>query len=309
LSATVFYNASAELATCANVFSVAGTPTDPTAVTLVITDPAGVVVTYNWPGGPGTLTRVSAGSFTQDVPCASTADGLWQGVWTGTGTASDVQGFTWTVQPVTIGRWYTSLEEVKSRLGIGDTKDDFEIQGAVQAAARWIEGRTGRYFWRAADTRTYIPQDLYRTRIDDLVSVTALATDPSGTAPTGGTFPVSWPSTAYQLLPYNPGKTGEPWPYTSIRAVGGLTFPYVIPLILMRMDRVQVTGVFGWPQVPQAIRQAALLLASDIFKLKDAPFGIAGSPVELGAIRIPGVTAQVEALVSPYVAYRGRIAL
>ncbi len=241
------------------------------------------------------------------MPCSSTVDGLWQGVWTGTGTASDVVAFTWTVTAATPGRWYTSLEEVKSRLGVPDSSDDFEIQLAIQAAARWIEGRCGRYFWRGTDTRTYIPQDLYRTRTDDLVSVTALATDPSGTAPTGGTFPVSWASSNYQLLPYNPGKAGEPWPYNQVRAVGGLTFPWVVPLLLMRADRVQVTGVFGWPAVPLAVKQAALLLASDLFKLKDAPFGVAGS-ADLGVIRVAGISAQVESLLEPYIDYRGIVA-
>ena len=41
-------------------------------------------------------------------------------------------------------------------------------------------------------------------------------------------------------------------------------------------DRIQVTGVFGWPAVPLAVKQAALIAAADLFRLKDAPFGVAG---------------------------------
>jgi hypothetical protein len=299
MSATVFWNAAAELATCSDVFKVSGTPTDPTAVTLVITDPAGVQVTYNWPGGPNTLTRSGAGAFTQDVPCSSTVDGIWSGVWTGTGTASDVAAFTWTVQPTTLNKYYCSAEELKSRLRITDTSDDSEIMLAVASASRAVDGYCERYFYRATETRTYVPYSLYETRVDDLVSVSALATDPGGTTAQGGTFPVSWAVSDFQLLPYNPGRPGEPWPFTKIRAVGTKTFPWVVPMILMRMDRVQVTGVFGWPAVPQAVRTATLITAAELFKLKDAPLGVSGGDdLALAAI---GSSARIGELLTPYV--------
>jgi hypothetical protein len=118
-----------------------------------------------------------------------------------------------------------------------------------------------------------VPHGLYEVRIDDIVSVTTLATDPAGSALQGDAFPVTWPTGSWQLTPYNPGQIGEPWPYTKIRAVGGLTFPWVTPLILARMDRVQVTGVFGWPAVPQAIRTATLIAAAELFRMKDKPVG------------------------------------
>lgn len=299
MSATVFYNSAAELATCSNTFSVSGTPTDPTTVTLVITDPAGVTTTYNWPGTPNTLTRTGAGAFTQNVPCSSTVDGIWTGVWTATGAASDAAAFTWTVWPTTLGRYYCSAEELKSRLSITATSDDSEIMLAIAAASRAIDGYCERYFYRITDTRTYVPRDLYEIRTDDLVSVTALATDPSGTAAQGATFPISWPANAFQLLPYNPGKLGEPWPYTRIRAVGGLTFPWVVPLLLMRMDRVQVTGVFGWPAVPQAVRTAALISAAELFRMKYTPGGgeMAG---ELPAMTVAAANPMIRKLLAPY---------
>lgn len=298
MSATVYYNAAAELATVANVFKVNGTLTDPTTAALVITDPAGVQTTYNWPGGPNTLTRLGLGSFTQDVPCSSTVDGIWSYVWTGTGTASDVAPGTWSVFPTTLNRYYCSAEELKSRLGLTRPDDDSEVALAVAAASRAVEGYCERYFYRAADTRTYVPEDLYRVRTDDLVSVTTLATDPAGTTAQGGTFPVTWPAGSFQLLPYNPGKTGEQWPYTSIRAVGGLTFPWVTPLLLMRADRIQVTGVFGWPAVPQAVRTATLIAAAELFRMKDMPAG-GGQPGEFSIVTL-GQNPRIGELLSPY---------
>src|SRR5262249_54258428 len=121
------------------------------------------------------------------------------------------------------------------------------------------------------DTRTYIPDSLYQVKVDDLVSVTTLATDPSGTTAQGGTFPVTWPAGSWQLLPYNPGDPAEPAPYTRIRAVGRLTFPWIVPLVLTRLDGVQVTGVFGWPAVPYWVKQAALITAAELFRSRDLP--------------------------------------
>lgn len=282
MSATVFWNASTEIATCANTFEVNGVPTDPTVATLTVTDPAGMITTYT--GGQFTHTPAS-GVYTVNVPCSSTVTGIWTGIWTGTGAASDAAAFTWTTWPTDLRQYYCSTDELKSRLGVTGTVDDAELLQAVTAASRAVDEYCDRYFYRATDTRTYIPWNLYETRIDDVVTVTALATDPSGTAPSGGTFPVSWPAGSFQLLPYNPGKRGEVEPYTRIRAVGGLTFPWITPLLLMRMDRVQVTGVFGWPQVPQAVHAATLIMAADLFRLKDAPFGVAGFG-EFGAVRI-----------------------
>jgi hypothetical protein len=193
---------------------------------------------------------------------------------------------------------YCTIEELKSRLRITSPTDDLEVTIAVEAASRAVEGYCERYFYKTTATRTYIPTDLYRTRVNDLVSVTTLATDPAGTAAQGAAFPITWPANSYQLLPYNPGQIGEPWPYTSIRAVGGLTFPWVIPLLLMRMDRVQVTGVFGWPAVPQPVRTATLIAAAELFRMKDMPVG-GGQPGEFAVVQL-GSNPRIGQLLEPY---------
>jgi hypothetical protein len=285
VSATVFWQDANELATISVTFT--GTPT---AVILTVTDPTGAVTTPS-------MTGTGAGPYTANVACAA-APGIWSFLVDGTGTASDAIAGTWTVSSPALTQLYATPAELKSRLAIPDTGDDFEVTLAVQAASRAVDGYCERYFYRAAATRTYVPADIYRCRTDDLVSVTTLATDPAGTTAQGGNFPVTWPAAAFQLLPYNPGKIGEPWPYTSIRAVGGLTFPWVTPLLLMRADRVQVTGVFGWPQVPLAVKQAALIAAADLFRLKDAPFGVAGFG-EFGAVHIQS-NPRVTQLLAPY---------
>ena len=301
MSSTVFFAGSAELATLTNTFSVSGTPTDPSTVSLVVTDPQGNQVTYAY-GGSGTITRTSAGIYTLNV--SSTIDGLWSYVWIGTGTASDVVAGTWTVAPETPGHWYTSVAELKSRVGITDTADDFECTLAVQAAAAWVEQFTGRFFWNETGTRTYRNYSIYDVEIDDLVTITQLATDTTG----DGTYDTVWTSSQYQLEVtqhiYNQSAKGEWWPYTKIQALGipgGLYLPYV--WAWSHQDRVQVTGTFGWLSVPVLVRQASLQLASDYLKLKDAPFGVAGWG-EFGAIRVrdnPQIANMLRRYVKPKV--------
>jgi hypothetical protein len=268
MSATVYYAGADELAVLTNTFTVAGVSTDPTAVVLTITDPTGAQTI------PST-TKLSTGKYTATISC--TLAGVWTYEWDGSGTASDIIAGTWTVGTVALNTFYCTNEELKSRLGIGDTADDFEVTLAVQAASRSIDEIAGRYFWRgpSTDVRTYIPTSYYDQEIDDLVTVTSVKADRDG----DGVYEETWvQGTDYQLQVspghYNTTALGETWPYTRFNIVGPKFIPVVWPW--SHLDRIQVTGVFGWPAVPMAVKQAALIAAADLFKLKDAPFGIAG---------------------------------
>ena len=268
MSAAVFWQDGNEFATVQNVFEVSGVPTDPTAVTLTITDPTGATSTP-------AVAHVSTGMYSANIAC--TIAGIWTYLWEGTGTASDAQAGTWTVQFTLLNQMYCSVEELKSRLNIGDTADDFELILAVQAASRSVDEVCGRYFWRGTDTRTYVPQSIYRQDIDDLAVSTdlTLKADRDG----DGVYEETWTlGTDYQLEvapgKYNPSAKGEQWPYTGFSIIGPKYIPIVWPW--SHQDRLQLTGVFGWPAVPLAVKGAALIAAADLFRLKDAPFGIAG---------------------------------
>lgn len=281
MSATVFYNAAAELATVSNVFRDSGTPTDPTTVSLKISDPAGVQTAYS----SGQLTHTGPGAYEIDIPCNSDVDGTWVYAWTATGTASDVAAGTWTTSTTALNQFYCSVEELKSRLQIDDNSDDFEVTLAVQAGCRSIDEICGRYFWRGTDTRTYVPESLYGQQLDDIVSVSTLKVDFDG----DGVFEQTWTQGTDYALTVSPGKynaaaKGEQWPYTGIQIIAASKYiPFVWPW--SHQDRIQVTGVFGWPAVPLAVKQASLIAAADLFKIKDAPFGVAGFG-EFGVVRV-----------------------
>lgn len=271
MSADVFYNQSNELATVSNTFAVNSVPADPTTVSLVVTDPDGTTNTYTY---PATITKDSTGVYHKDVDCSSTQRGIWQAVWIGTGTASDVQPVSWTTYSTILQALYCTPAELKSRLGgISNTDDDTEILQACTAVSRWIDKHCRRVFYRQTATSTFEPEGLYCLRVPDLVSITSLKTDATG----DGVYETTWSSSDYQLLPADAASEFEPEPYTEIRAVSSQTFPIIWDYIPnTRRNRVQITGVWGWPAIPEAVKQAAAILAEDTYKLKDAPFGVAG---------------------------------
>jgi|SRR5450755_2750906 hypothetical protein len=305
MGATVYFANAAgnDLATLGMTFEVSGTPTDPTAVSCVITDPAGNATVHTYLGAvPADITKSGTGAYVLDI--GSTLAGLWAFVWIGTGPSSDVEAGTWTVQPSSRGQFYTSVEEMKSRLGITDTASDFELLGAIQAATRAIEGACGRHFCPITEVRTYVPWDLYMLPVDDIVSVTSVKIDRDG----DGTFEESWTQgTDYELSfepnVYNQNVSGEARPYTIMRVIngGGRFFPFVWPF--SRQDRVQISATFGWPEVPFGVSEATRQTSAEIFKLKDSPFGLMGTS-EFGLVRVPRQNSYIMKLLNPYLNVR-----
>lgn len=200
---------------------------------------------------------------------------------------------------------YAEAADLKVRFGIPDSIDDTKINSALDSASRAIDQHCQRVFYSAsAVTATFVPSDSYRLRLadtdvwrGDLVSVTTLATDATG----DGVYETTWSASDYQLWPVNAAAGPEARPYTEVRAVGGQTFP--IPYTrTQRLNRVQIAGTFGWPTAaPSAVTEACLMLAAELFKLKDAPFGIAGLS-EFGVVRIRE-NPKVATMLAPYQRY------
>ncbi len=179
-----------------------------------------------------------------------------------------------------LGDTYVTLLELKDRLGDIGNEDDDVLQGALNAASRGIEKFTGRQFNDAgtATARVYRPDTHNRVQVDDFHTTTGLivATDEGDT----GVFGSTWTAGQYELTPLNgivDGETG--WPYSKIRAVSDRYFP------CGRRATVQVTARWGWATAPAAVKEACLISAVEIFKLKDAPFGVGGY-TDFGIMRV-----------------------
>jgi len=194
---------------------------------------------------------------------------------------------------LTIVNGYASLNEVKAALRITDAVDDSLLNMAVESASRLVDGHAGRRFWNAGTaTKYFVAQDDYVCEVDDISSSTIVLQTSSGA---DGIFDTTWDIDDYQLEPLNGELDGIAWPYTSIRAIGDYLWP-----ISGGEALVKVTGVFGWPTVPIAIKQATIIQASRIFKRLDSPLGVAGFG-DLGAIRVTrDLDPDVAQLVMPY---------
>lgn len=309
MTATVFYDSASEIAFLSNTFlNSAGVPADPTLISCIITDPTGAAVTHTYSGtAPADVVKVSPGKYTLSVGCAPPAGGgLWGYEWVGTGTVSDVQPGTWRVFPSSVSQlWYVGLEEMKDRLGITDPSDDYAMQAAIATSAGWVNEYCGRTFNRVTEARTYQPVNVWTLDIDDLVDDPSIAVsvDQDG----DGVYEQPWTRGTDYVLRYGPGRynanvTGVARPFRQLQVLSsGKWLPFTWPY--SHQDRVRILGPWGWPSVPWAVAEANRILAADIFKMKDAPFGISGV-TDIGVVHVqanPWLVELLRAYINPRV--------
>ena len=198
---------------------------------------------------------------------------------------------------------YATLSEVKAaaRIPSADTLDDALLEVSIESASREIDSYCERVFYQSGSAgtpiaRVYIPEDLFVTQTDDIISVSTLKTDSNG----DGTFDQTWDTSDYQLEPLNGIAGGITTPYTRIRAVGTYLFPTYEPRnVDANQASVQVTGVFGFSSVPTAIKQATIISALRLYKRLESPTGVLGFS-DVGVVRVGRVDPDVERLIGPY---------
>lgn len=188
---------------------------------------------------------------------------------------------------------YCTLNELRASLAVEDTNDDTALESAIVATSRMIDDYTGRFFYADGTvaspvTRYYTAQDPWTMNVDDVVTITEIATDDNFNQ-TWGTV---WSTSDYMVEPINNPRKG--WPYTRILATGSYVFPYYLP------QAVRVKGAWGWSSVPSEVNAACLIQSSRLFVRRQSPFGIAGTP-ELGTVRLLSrLDPDVEALLRPF---------
>ena len=194
---------------------------------------------------------------------------------------------------------YCTLAELKAALRITDSVDDSLLEIAINGASREIDGYCERTFYSTSATRVFAPQSATVCEIDDLSSVTSIKSSSNG----DGTFDVTWTSGDYQLEPLNGISGGLTSPYTRIRAVGDYLFPEFPSYGINSEATVQVVGTFGYSAIPDAVKQACIILSMRQFKRFDSPLGVAGFG-DIGVMRVTRVDPDVAALLEPYMKIR-----
>lgn len=176
---------------------------------------------------------------------------------------------------------YVELEEFKSTAELtGTSFSDQDILTALVAASRGIDQAFGRRFYPDTDAnqiRYYSPASVRWLAIDDLITLTSLATDQTGDASFSNTWTVN---TDFVLEPLNAVADGTPYQSVKANPRSSLYFPTVYP------RSVRVTGKFGWASVPAGIKEATTLVAARLVKrTREAPFGIVSFGLEGAAVR------------------------
>ena len=180
---------------------------------------------------------------------------------------------------------YASLAEFRQWAAIDDSYDDDTLTLALDTAEQKVDDHCGRTFTQdaAVTVRTLRAVDPYRLILEpgmDISTTTGLIvkTDDND----DGSYETTWTiTTDFELESSGYGYNGQAgWPWTQIIAVGSKYWP-----IYTNRRGVQITAKFGWPAVPAPVKQATLIMAAEQWKLKDAPFGVAGFG-EFGPLRV-----------------------
>jgi hypothetical protein len=194
---------------------------------------------------------------------------------------------------VAITNGYCTLAELKASLNITDSVDDTALEAAITSASRMIDDYTERFFYVNGSvgspvTRYYTALDPYTINVDDITTVSEIATDDNFDFTYGTVFT----TTDFMVEPINNPIKG--FPYNRLLAIGSYIFPYQLP------QAVRVKGVWGFTAVPPEVNMATLIQSSRLFGRRQSPFGIAGSP-EMGTVRLYSrLDADVEVLLRPF---------
>lgn len=188
-----------------------------------------------------------------------------------------------------MGDPYATLAQLKKRAGVplSNTNEDDAMNSALAAASESVNRVTHRQFQKddTPSPRVFAPNGPWEPlAVHDFHTTTGLviATDDD----LDGAFETTWAASDYQLEPLN-GIVDEVsgWPFSMIRpswySVG---FPCGW-WGNRQMASVQVTAAWGWAAVPSPVVEATLIVAAELWKLKDAPLGVAGL-ADFGVLRV-----------------------
>ena len=173
-----------------------------------------------------------------------------------------------------LGDSYALLSELQARIATGQTLPsslDTTLTGCLATASRAVEKACGRQFNDAgsATAREFEPCNYQWVEVDDYSTTSGLVVkfDSAG----DGTYATTVAATNYKSYPLNGVVDGESgWPFWRLKAVN-----YCWPT-WWQYPPIQVTARWGWTAVPAGIKEGTLILAEEIYKLRDTPFGTGG---------------------------------
>ena len=195
---------------------------------------------------------------------------------------------------------YITQNQLKAFVGIptSDSQDDDILDDAINAASRQIDAFCGRQFYADGSTsaRKFFTNDLYRLRVDDISTTTGLVVKYDDDD--DGTYETTVSSSDFQVLPINGvvgGIQGNPFYIVELISDGNHEWPLDFS---SNRPRAEITAKWGYATTPEQIRQATLMLASELFAKRNAPLGVAGIG-DFGVVNIQQ-NREITRLIAPF---------
>jgi hypothetical protein len=250
-------------------FTVAGTPTDPTTITVKIKDPDGTVTTLG-PAAGGTggggIVRDSAGVFKTEIQLDDA--GYWHARFEGTGAATAAQDHQAIVDP---SEFYESAQlGSRALVGLAETKDWLQQQNVVytgdlelarvindiserahQEACREFKPRVTNPVARMFD----VDERGWRYGIVEIGDLAAATYDSPAVPIVVEILDTDW-TTVLETVDED-DYTLHPLVREAWEPIRRIEFSREVTRLRARM-RVRVTGNWGFPSVPGNVRQAVL---------------------------------------------------
>ena len=199
-----------------------------------------------------------------------------------------------------ISNGYITQNQLKAFVGIptSDSQDDDLLDDAINAASRQIDAFCGRQFYADGSTssRKFFTNDLYRLRVDDISTTTGLVVKYDDDD--DGTYETTVSSSDFQVLPINGvvgGIQGNPFYIVELISDGNHEWPLDFS---SNRPRAEITAKWGYATTPEQIRQATLMLASELFAMRNAPLGVAGIG-DFGVVNIQQ-NREITRLIAPF---------
>lgn len=182
---------------------------------------------------------------------------------------------------MTITNGYGTLDQFKTRYGIlgVDAARDAQIELNIQGMSRLVDVYCRRrFFTTTADETRYFTATSFSRLFppDDINSITSIKTDDDG----DGVYENTWLTSDYRTMPPNRVADTTPITWLILRPSGVRSFP-------LYEASVEIVGKFGYctlANIPDLVREAALLQSYRWYMRGDAPFGVVGS-AEMGQLR------------------------
>ncbi len=155
---------------------------------------------------------------------------------------------------------FKAYATVRGGTSTADTGDDAVIEDIIEQASRYLEGETGRRFWKNSsdETRYFQADNSLRCRVDDL---SAAPTSVSGDYSDNRSYTALSTTTDYELDPPNAALDG--WPYVEIRIL-----PTSSAYFPMTRRGVKVVSKFGFPSVPDDVKGLCLAIAFNNYQAR-----------------------------------------